>query len=88
MPNWLKFHEDSVELDHIALAALELELKPRKPVHLSMQQTLGFRCWFNVEMVNGHFDTVPESNCSKDKHFHNANDRATKKTSKNTTNIS
>ena len=40
MLNWQKFHEDSAELDHFALATKEPKLQPRKPVHFFMLQTL------------------------------------------------
>ena len=40
IPNYCKLYEESAELDHFALATVDSELQPRKPVHFSMSQTL------------------------------------------------
>ena len=40
IPNYCKLYEESAELDHFALATLDPELQPRKPVHFFMSQTL------------------------------------------------
>ena len=40
IPNQRKLYEESAELGRLALAALDQELQPRKPVHFFMLQTL------------------------------------------------
>ena len=64
MPNWRKFHEDSAELDHFALDALELKLKPRKPVHFSMLQTLSnLIIFYSVSAEYYEFFWVTDGRC-------------------------
>ena len=40
IPDYCKLYEESAEFYHFALATLDPELQPRKPVHFSMWQTL------------------------------------------------
>ena len=57
IPNYCKLYEDFAELDHFALATLDPELRPRKPVHFSMLQTLPALAFQGVSLTTRLSDT-------------------------------